>query len=210
MKPAQSKNLVVSFDARKCIHARRCVLGLPDVFVPGAKGEWIFPDRASADEVTRVIDTCPSGALSYTRKDDGPEERLPRVNTARLWENGPVEIKGDLRIGDEPARKRAVLCRCGQSQNKPYCDNSHRSAGFVATGEREPDEDAVSLEIRDGALAITCNRDGPLGIQGNLELIAASGRRITAKQKVFMCRCGASENKPYCDGSHEKIGFEAD
>jgi uncharacterized Fe-S cluster protein YjdI len=52
MKPAESQDLVVKFDGKKCIHARRCVLGLPDVFVPGAEGEWIFPDKASADEVT--------------------------------------------------------------------------------------------------------------------------------------------------------------
>ena len=209
MKPAESDDLVVNFDGKKCIHARRCVLGLPNVFVPGAKGAWIFPGEASADEVTRVIDACPSGALTYERKDGGPEEYLPRVNTARLWENGPVEYKGDLRIGDESVSKRAVLCRCGKSQNKPYCDNSHVEAGFTATGECESDSEAPVLETRDGPLTITAAKDGPLVVSGNLELIAASGRRIATKQKTFMCRCGASKNKPYCDGSHKDIGFEA-
>ena len=185
------------------------MLGLPEVFVPGAKGAWIFPDKASADEVTRIIDACPSGALTYERKDGGPEEYLPKVNTARLWENGPVEYKGDLRIGEDTASKRAVLCRCGASQNKPYCDNSHLSADFSATGECESEDDAPALESRDGPLTITLAKDGPLVVSGNLELIAASGRRITTKQKTFMCRCGASKNKPYCDGSHKEIGFEA-
>jgi uncharacterized Fe-S cluster protein YjdI len=83
MKPAESNELVVNFDGKKCIHARRCVLGLPKVFVPGAKGGWIFPDQAGADEVIRVIDACPSGALTYTRKDGGAEECLAEVNTAR-------------------------------------------------------------------------------------------------------------------------------
>ena len=210
MKPAESEELVVEFDGKKCIHARRCVLGLPEVFVPGAEGAWIFPDRASEDEVTRVIDTCPSGALTYTREDDAPEERLPKVNTARLWENGPVEYKGDLRIGDGDTGLRAVLCRCGHSKNKPFCDNSHIEAGFAATGECASEEDPPVLETRDGPLTIAAVKNGPLVIEGNLELLAASGRRITTKQKAFMCRCGASENKPYCDGSHKKIGFEAD
>ncbi len=210
MKPAESSELVVNFDGKKCIHARRCVLGLPKVFVPGAKGAWIFPDQASADEVTRLIDTCPSGALTYERKDRGPEECVPQVNTARLWQNGPVEYKGDLQIaGDEPA-KRAVLCRCGHSKNKPYCDNSHVEAGFEATGEEAGDSDAETLEVRDGPVTFTLAKDGPLIVEGNLEIIAASGRRLATKTKAFMCRCGASANKPYCDGSHKKIGFEAD
>lgn len=210
MKPAESSELVVDFDGKKCIHARRCVLGLPKVFVPGAKGAWIFPDQASADEVTRVIDTCPSGALTYTRKDDGPEECLPQVNTARLWQNGPVEFRGDLRIDDDEPGKRAVLCRCGQSKNKPYCDNSHLDAGFEATGEGPAEENPATLEVRDGPVTITPAKDGPLAVEGNSEIIAGSGRQLATKTRAFICRCGASQNKPYCDGSHKHTGFEAD
>jgi len=210
VKPAESAELVVDFDGKRCIHARRCVLGLPEVFVPGAEGAWIFPDRASADEVTRIIDTCPSGALTYTRKDGGADERPAKVNTARLWQNGPVEYRGNLRIaGGEPI-KRAVLCRCGQSKNKPYCDNSHIEAGFEATGERPSDADVQTLAVRDGPVTITPSKNGPLAVEGNLEIIAASGRRLATKTRTFMCRCGGSGNKPFCDGTHKKIGFEAD
>jgi CDGSH-type Zn-finger protein/uncharacterized Fe-S cluster protein YjdI len=210
MKPAESSELVVHFDGKTCIHARRCVLGLPKVFVPGAEGGWIFPDQASADEVTRIIDTCPSGALTYARKDGAADECLPQVNTARLWQNGPVEYKGDLSIAGDEARQRAVLCRCGHSKNKPYCDNSHIEAGFEATGEGVPDGDAEALEARDGPVTVVPAKNGPLVVEGNLEIIAASGRRLATKTKAFMCRCGASANKPYCDGSHKKAGFEAD
>jgi len=210
MKPAESSKVVVNFDGKKCIHARRCVLGLPDVFVPGAEGAWIFPDRADAEEVTRVVDSCPSGALTYTRKDGGAEERPARVNTARLWQNGPVEYRGDLRIAEHDSVKRAVLCRCGHSKNKPYCDNSHLEAGFEATGERSPEDEMEALDARDGPVSITPTRNGPLVVEGSLEIIAASGRRVATRTRAFMCRCGASANKPYCDGSHKKIGFEAD
>jgi CDGSH-type Zn-finger protein/uncharacterized Fe-S cluster protein YjdI len=210
MKPAESSELVVHFDGKTCIHARRCVLGLPKVFVPGTKGGWIFPDQASADEVTRIIDTCPSGALTYVRKDGAADECLPQVNTARLWQNGPVEYKGDLKIAGDEVRKRAVLCRCGHSKNKPYCDNSHIEAGFEATGEGVSDGDAQALEARDGPVTVVPAKNGPLVVEGNLEIIAASGRRLATKTKAFMCRCGASSNKPYCDGSHKKAGFEAD
>ncbi len=59
-------------------------------------------------------------------------------------------------------------------------------------------------------MSVTPAKDGPLVVEGNLEIIAASGRRLATKSKAFMCRCGASAKKPYCDGSHKKIGFEAD
>jgi CDGSH-type Zn-finger protein len=135
---------------------------------------------------------------------------MPPVNTARLWQDGPVEYRGDLHIAGGEPRKRAVLCRCGQSGNKPYCDNSHIAAGFEATGEGAADEQAPALELRNGPVTITPAKNGPLAVEGSLEIIAASGRRLATKTKAFMCRCGASANRPYCDGSHKKIGFEAD
>ncbi len=59
----------------------------------------------------------------------------------RCRENGPYVIKGPVRVVDHlgnefaiPAGKDAVaLCRCGQSGNRPFCDGSHRTCGFVAT-----------------------------------------------------------------------------
>lgn len=209
MSSVESDAIAISFDGQKCIHARRCVLGLPAVFRPGTKGGWIFPDAGNAEEIARIIDTCPSGALTYQRKDGGMNEVMPKVNTLRLWEDGPNELHGDIHItGDEP-RKRVVLCRCGQSQNKPFCDNSHLKADFTATCDIPSEEEVETPEPRDGALTVKPMKNGPVMVSGSLEIIAGSGRRITAGSKFFLCRCGHSQNKPFCDGSHTKIGFEA-
>ena len=81
-----------------------------------------------------VAESCPSGAITYRRKDGGPAEAPPVVNTVRLRENGPLAIHAEIEIGGETLL-RATLCRCGASQNKPFCDSSHTKAGFAATGE---------------------------------------------------------------------------
>ncbi|WP_288927980.1 CDGSH iron-sulfur domain-containing protein [uncultured Maritimibacter sp.] len=204
MSRATSDEITIQFDGSKCIHARRCVLGLPAVFKPGTPGGWLFPENARAAEIARVIDACPSGALSYTRHDGGMGEQVPPVNTVRLWENGPNELRGDLWI-DEAPTTRMLLCRCGQSKNKPFCDNSHVAAGFTATSEPET-QDAQETEIG-GDLTVTPLPNGPVKIEGHVEVIAASGRQVAVGEKMFLCRCGQSANKPFCDGSHTRAGF---
>ncbi len=57
-------------------------------------------------------------------------------------------------------------------------------------------------------------KNGPLMVTGDLkelELADASGNlyNLSGKEKVALCRCGASVNKPFCDGQHSKIGFQA-
>ncbi len=209
MKPVENKDIRVEFDGRKCIHARRCVLGLPDVFRAGVtKGPWVFPDNASVEQIVEVIDQCPSGALTYHRKDTDSDEPPAKVNTARLWEDGPYEVRAFLDVKGEKATRR-TLCRCGQSKNKPYCDNSHVQAGFKAAADAPPRE-CETPETRDGELEVIPLKDGPLMLKGPLEIIAGSGKRIAVGHTQILCRCGASENKPFCDGSHERIGFKAD
>jgi CDGSH-type Zn-finger protein len=50
---------------------------------------------------------------------------------------------------------------------------------------------------------------GPLVVTGDFTLLDAQGNKIVTKPKVSLCRCGASINKPFCDGTHSKIGFDA-
>ncbi len=50
---------------------------------------------------------------------------------------------------------------------------------------------------------------GPYFIEGKVNLLDASGNKIEAGEKIVLCRCGASTNKPFCDGTHSKIGFDA-
>jgi CDGSH-type Zn-finger protein len=103
---------------------------------------------------------------------------------------------------------RATLCRCGASQNKPYCDGSHTAVGFAATGEPGT-QASEALAHRAGPLRVTALKDGPLQVEGNLEICSGTGRTVNRTQKTWLCRCGTSQNKPYCDGSHKRIGFQA-
>jgi len=94
------------------------------------------------------------------------------------------------------------------AKNKPYCDGSHTAAGFSATGE-PPTKDSQALPVRNGPLALTPLKDGPLQARGPLEIVSGTGRTINKVNEAFLCRCGASKNKPYCDGSHKAMGFTA-
>jgi CDGSH-type Zn-finger protein len=183
------------------------VLEAPKVFRANTPGQWIHPEAASVDHLVRVAQNCPSGAISYQRHDDGGQERAPDVNVVRVRENGPYAVAADVSM-DGAAISRATLCRCGQSKNKPYCDNSHIKAGFAATGEPAtiPSD---PLEFRGGTLSVEPLPDGPLQLLGNVEICAGTGRTITRAQNARLCRCGASSTKPFCDGTHARIGFKS-
>jgi CDGSH-type Zn-finger protein/uncharacterized Fe-S cluster protein YjdI len=208
VEEVRGKLAVIRFEAQRCVHSRNCVLDRPDVFVPNVEGEWIHPDAATPDEIAEISHRCPSGAITYQRLDGQPDDAPPIVNTARVRENGPLALHGDLQITGQPARLRATLCRCGASSHKPFCDGSHTAAGFSASGE-PASKDSHPLATRNGPLAIAPQPNGPLMVTGNLEVVSGTGRTIDRATKLFFCRCGASGNKPYCDGSHKRVGFSA-
>jgi len=67
-KDYEGVGITVHWDSDRCFHSERCVDGLPAVFDRGRR-PWIDTAHSSADRIAAVIDTCPSGALSYTRTD---------------------------------------------------------------------------------------------------------------------------------------------
>jgi len=203
----EGEKIDVGYDGHRCIHARQCVLGRPEVFQANAPGEWIHPDAVLPDAIVRVVEACPSGALSYRRKDGGAEEAPPPVNVVRVRENGPLAFHGELDIAGETLL-RAMLCRCGESKRKPFCDRSHLKSGFAATGEPAAKE-SPALAVRDGPVKVTPQTNGCLRVEGNLEIVSGTGRRVEQTTKAFLCRCGHSKNKPFCDGSHKAVGFVA-
>jgi CDGSH-type Zn-finger protein/uncharacterized Fe-S cluster protein YjdI len=208
METAKGRKVTIHFDGERCIHSRQCVLGLPGVFKANVQGPWIDADAASVEAIVAVAHACPSGAIRYERHDGGPAEAAPQVNTGFVRENGPVALHAELRINGAAAGTRATLCRCGASANKPYCDGSHAQAGFQASGE-PPTRPSEPLDPRGGPLDVTALPNGPLQVNGPLELCSGTGRTIERKTAMYLCRCGASANKPYCDGSHKKVGFTA-
>jgi CDGSH-type Zn-finger protein/uncharacterized Fe-S cluster protein YjdI len=205
------ETVTVRFNGRKCIHSRGCVLGFPQVYVPNVKGDWIHPDAASADVVMHTALNCPSGAIRVAYNDGSQtSDTPPPVNTIRVRENGPLAIEAELLVGGEKQDSpRATLCRCGLSKRKPFCDGSHAAGGFVATGEPEA-KPSEALAVRGGPVDVIPQKNGSLKILGNLELVSGTGHTINRASQVFLCRCGHSKNKPYCDGSHKAAGFEAD
>jgi len=205
---AATEHLVLRFDGEKCIHSRQCVLNAPEVFLANVEGPWLHPEKASVEHLVHVARSCPSGAITYQRLDGGDEESNPQVNVAFIRENGPYAMQAALSIEGQDRRYRATLCRCGQSRNKPFCDNTHREAGFEATGEPAtlPSD---PLQERGGELRVEPLEDGPLKISGALEICSGTGRTVTRTCSTRLCRCGASSNKPFCDGSHRRIGFRS-
>lgn len=179
---------------------------------------------------------------------------------------------------DEPsARERHALCRCGQSQNKPFCDGSHARLGFegTLTADRAPSatrrrtlvgtgivmSDDPSLCVHAGfcgtrltnawemlertgdpevrarlqgmvdhcpsgrlqraaavgdapdepayTLSVAAIPDGPLWVRGGISIEAPDGYTYETRNRVTLCRCGQSRNKPFCDGTHVEVGFSA-
>lgn len=209
VESVRGKSLTLQFEGKRCIHSRGCVLDAPAVFLANTPGEWIFPDAATVETLVGVTHACPSGAIRYQRHDGGPEETAPPVNVARVRENGPLAVNAAIEIAGHGAALRATFCRCGASKNKPFCDGSHVAAGFVASGEPATGS-TEPLAQRDGPLAVTPRKNGPLLVRGNLEVCAGTGRVVGRVVQAAFCRCGGSKNKPFCDGTHAKNGFEAD
>jgi len=57
---------------------------------------------------------------------------------------------------------------------------------------------------------VTAIPNGPLKLTGSLQIVSGAGARVERCSEAYLCRCGASSRKPYCDGTHKKIGFKCD
>lgn len=204
----EGKHLTLIYEGKRCIHARFCVTGAPKVFLANVQGPWIAPDGIETARLVEIAHACPSGAIRYQRRDSEPDEQAPPVNLLAVREAGPYAVRGDLRIDGQAPQHRATLCRCGASKNKPYCDGSHHDAPFTASGEPATTS-ADMLPVRDGPLEIDPQLDGPLHVRGNLEITSGTGRVVARLTQARLCRCGGSANKPFCDGTHARIGFRS-
>ena len=205
----KGEELEILYDARRCIHAAECVHGAPDVFNPEHR-PWVQPDAAAADHVAAVVQRCPTGALTYVRRDGNNTTPEPSENTVRIDKDGPVYLHGKLVIEDADGavreETRAAICRCGASRYKPYCDGSHAKVDWHDPGvvgdakTKDADGDVTTLRVK--VLA-----SGPVLIEGPHRLIDGAGNTVRETGSGYLCRCGKSENRPFCDGSHTD-GFE--
>lgn len=226
-----------------------------------------------ADEKTGARKSATGLRIKITR--DGPYivtggVPLSRQEIAYDIDNEP---RGYTKMEDYPVKQTYALCRCGQSQNMPFCDGSHVGARFDGeeTADRRPfskrarwtqgpDLDLMDVpvcmgagfchrgggmrnlvehsddpEARQMAIEVAGNcpsgrltvygkegnaiepdyepsivvvedphkgRTGPLWVRGGITIEAADGTEYEIHNRVALCRCGKSTNKPLCDGSH--------
>jgi len=127
------KGITILDNRALCAHAGFCTDQLAAVFRQGHE-PWIDPDGAQIAQIISTIRKCPSGALSYAV--DGVEAEPPqRPPMVTVTDNGPYAITGGIELigvkfGDGASAEHYTLCRCGASQNKPFCDGSHWEANF--------------------------------------------------------------------------------
>lgn len=126
-----------------CQHSGFCTERLPGVFHAGSE-PFVTPSGGRMDEIVRAVRDCPSGALSFAV--DGTEARSQadwggrRPPTVLISRDGPYRLTGGVEIVDDKGApieraqgasvEHAALCRCGHSQNKPFCSGMHYYVDF--------------------------------------------------------------------------------
>ena len=81
-----------------------------------------------------VVKACPSGALRFSVPGEEPQHDLPDIDGVTVEKDGPYRVVGipltTPRLAEGAHAEKYVLCRCGSSKNKPYCDGSHYDIGW--------------------------------------------------------------------------------
>ncbi len=150
-----NEEITVFWKPSKCIHATTCFRELLEVFNP-RKRPWINMKGAPTGKIIKVVDKCPTQAISWKwNKDietsanqvstDNNTEITPsdvfamkEDNSAliTIMKDGPILVEGNFKTisgsGSElHSMKMTSFCRCGNSHNQPYCDGTHRKTGFI-------------------------------------------------------------------------------
>lgn len=153
------------FDNRGiCAHSGFCTDRLASVFHVG-KEPFVTPSGGRMDEIIQAVRACPSGALSYgidavEARAHVDQKRPPAIEVSK---DGPYRITGGVRLVDEvgndvlraegSSREHYTLCRCGHSQNKPFCSGMHWHVKF-ADPVPSPDHEPTLFEWAGGFPAI--------------------------------------------------------
>lgn len=207
----ESEDITIEFDSKRCLHSAECVRNLPSVFNPDNK-PWVTPEEASAEQIKEVVHHCPTGALHYK----GDEEELPaRQNTITIVPDGPLYLRGDIEIQNAEGETlledtRIAVCRCGASENKPFCDNSHKEIDFEAPASFDKDKlrPTDSGETSQSKLILKLMDNGPILLEGTYRVHSIANETANSSKNAALCRCGQSSGKPFCDGTHKEVGFE--
>ncbi|MEC3905475.1 (4Fe-4S)-binding protein [Tamlana sp. 2201CG12-4] len=134
VKEYTNGEVTIVWKAEACIHSAICVKGLPNVFRPKER-PWINIDKAETEALINQVKHCPSGALSFYMNAEGDKTTEVLETKVEVLENGPLLVYGTLKVVNkdgisETKNKTTAFCRCGASDNKPYCDGSHVKSEF--------------------------------------------------------------------------------
>jgi CDGSH-type Zn-finger protein len=139
---------------------------------------------------------------------------VPDQNTIALSPNGPLYVRGRIKVSSASGQalfdgSRVALCRCGASKRKPFCDGAHETVRFADPGQ-VASLPTTTADVASGVLEITPSTDGPLLLKGAYRVLAAGADPSEPLGKGALCRCGQSQSRPFCDGSHTRVGFSAE
>lgn len=128
------REFTISYNSLLCSHAGECGKGAQTIFDLNQK-PWIQPDNGGEDEIRAIMAACPSGALRYSRNGGDSELVADDGVFIVIEKNGPyrvhnIPIDAEFRAQGSSERKY-VLCRCGKSGNKPFCDGAHSDQGWT-------------------------------------------------------------------------------
>lgn len=134
IKEYSNDDITVVWKPKTCIHSKKCWKELLQVFDPRNR-PWVNMEGASTEKIKKQVKGCPSGALSYRSNATESKEEVHTETKVEALENGPLIVYGTLHITnsdgtEEKRNKTTAFCRCGASQNKPFCDGAHIKAGF--------------------------------------------------------------------------------
>ncbi len=133
----KNEDIDVKWEPAKCIHSGICVQELPKVFRPKDR-PWVHLEEATTPEIEKTVNDCPSRALTYTLLEHNQNKNTmnqPKETEVKVMKNGPLVVDHGFTMVNEDGSKEEVkkptaLCRCGASENKPYCDGAHVKIGF--------------------------------------------------------------------------------
>jgi CDGSH-type Zn-finger protein len=134
-KDYTGKEITVHDNRRICSHAAECLRNLESVFRLGER-PWINADGAALESIIETVKKCPSGALSYSVKGVETRDQVERKPLVMVGKNGPYHVTGGVELEGVDnwaigaSKEHYVLCRCGASSNKPFCDGTHLSINF--------------------------------------------------------------------------------
>ena len=129
----EGREATIHYNRLLCSHAAECGRRQKAAF-DSSRTPWIVPDNASLEGLAEVVRACPSGALRLSRPGDEPTFSHSDATGIVVEKDGPYRVTriplDDARLAQGADPDKYVLCRCGASKNKPFCDGSHADIGW--------------------------------------------------------------------------------